>query len=63
MLAGEVFRVCRELGLRVALDDFGTGYSSLTYFRRLPANTVITSYSIHYTKLYETAGPAAPRCG
>ncbi len=40
VLAGEVFRVCRELGLRVALDDFGTGYSSLTYFRRLPANTL-----------------------
>ena len=33
-------RALRSLSCRVALDDFGVGY-------------VITSYSIHYTKLYE----------
>ena len=42
----------RRLGVRVSVDDFGTGYSSLSHLQRL----VITSYSIHYTKLYES-GP------
>ena len=42
-----------SLGCSVALDDFGTGYSSLGYLRKLRFS-VITSYSIHYTKLYDS---------
>ena len=44
-----------KTGVKVALDNFGTGYASLQAIRQLPLKyiNVITSYSIHYTKLYE----------
>lgn len=40
LLASQVIRSCRDLGLSSALDDFGTGYSSLTYLKRLPVNSL-----------------------
>ena len=49
-LAREILTKLRSEGLLIVLDDFGTAYSSLNLLLKIP---VITSYSIHYTKLYE----------
>lgn len=38
--AGQVIKVCRELGVGFAIDDFGTGYSSLTYLKHLPVGVL-----------------------
>ena len=40
ILAREVLRGVRRLGIRIALDDFGTGFSSLSYLRDFPVDTV-----------------------
>ena len=32
----EIFRLIRNLGVRIAFDDFGTGYASLTYLKKFP---------------------------
>ena len=32
----EIFRMIRELGVRIAFDDFGTGYASLTSLKKFP---------------------------
>lgn len=31
-----IFRVLKDMGLRLSIDDFGTGYSSLSYLTRFP---------------------------
>jgi EAL domain-containing protein (putative c-di-GMP-specific phosphodiesterase class I) len=32
----EIFRLIRDLGVRIAFDDFGTGYAGLTYLKKFP---------------------------
>lgn len=36
----EMFKVLKQLGVRLALDDFGTGYSSLGYLRTAPFDKI-----------------------
>lgn len=39
-LLKNMFRIFRELGIKVALDDFGTGFSSLGILRELQVDTI-----------------------
>ena len=32
----EIFRLIRDLGVRIAFDDFGTGYAGLAYLKKFP---------------------------
>jgi len=36
----EIFRVIKDLGIKIAIDDFGTGFSSMLYLKRIPAGTL-----------------------
>ena len=35
-MALEIFRLIRDLGVRIAFDDFGTGYAGLAYLKKFP---------------------------
>lgn len=36
MLAAEILRELKLMGIQISIDDFGTGYSSLSYLHRFP---------------------------
>ncbi len=35
-----MFKILKDIGVRIALDDFGTGYSSLSYLRAAPFDKI-----------------------
>lgn len=53
VLADDIFRRFKDLGIRLLMDDFGTGYSSLGYLTYIPVDVIKLDKSLVDTYLVE----------
>ncbi|MCR4822547.1 MAG: bifunctional diguanylate cyclase/phosphodiesterase [Treponema sp.] len=53
VLADDIFRRFKNLGIRLLMDDFGTGYSSLGYLTYIPVDVIKLDKSLVDTYLVE----------
>ena len=53
VLADDIFKRFKEIGIRLLMDDFGTGYSSLGYLTYIPVDVIKLDKSLVDTYLVE----------
>lgn len=53
VLADDIFRRFKDLGIRLLMDDFGTGYSSLGYLTYIPVDVIKLDKSLVDTYLVD----------
>ena len=53
VLAEQIFKRFKEMGIRLLMDDFGTGYSSLGYLTYIPVDVIKLDKSLVDTYLVD----------